>query len=102
MKKLLYSFLFISFFSQAQDNPKWMRYAAISPDGSQIAFTYKGDLYKVSSAGGDAQQLTYHKAHDYMPVWSKDGNQIAFASDRYGNFDIFIIFGCQERKKHKV
>jgi Tol biopolymer transport system component/C-terminal processing protease CtpA/Prc len=26
-----------------------------------------------------------------MPVWSNDGKQIAFASDRYGNFDIFVI-----------
>jgi len=26
-----------------------------------------------------------------MPVWSRDGRQIAFASDRYGNFDVFVI-----------
>jgi Tol biopolymer transport system component len=26
-----------------------------------------------------------------MPVWSKDGKQIAFASDRYGNFDVFTL-----------
>jgi Tol biopolymer transport system component len=26
-----------------------------------------------------------------MPVWSRDGRQIAFASDRYGNFDVFIV-----------
>ena len=74
-----------------QDPPKWMRYPAISPDGSQIVFTYKGDLYLVSSGGGDAKQLTFHEAHDYKPVWSRDGNQIAFASDRYGNFDIFVM-----------
>lgn len=91
MKKLIYSLLFISFIAQAQDDPQWMRYPSISPDGSQIVFTYKGDLYKVSSSGGDAQQLTYHKAHDYMPVWSKNGKQIAFASNRYGNFDVYIM-----------
>ena len=91
MKKLLYSLLFVSFLVQAQDDPKWMRYPAISPDGSEIVFTYKGDLYKVSASGGDAEQLTYHKAHDYMPVWSQDGKQIAFASDRYGNFDIYVM-----------
>ena len=32
-----------------------------------------------------------HEAHDYMPVWSPDGLQIVFASDRYGNFDLFIM-----------
>lgn len=71
--------------------PLWARYPAISPDGSQIAFTYKGDLYVVSAAGGDAVRLTFHQAHDFMPVWSKDGQQIAFASDRFGNFDVFVM-----------
>lgn len=76
---------------QAQDNPNWLRHISISPDGSQIAFTYKGDLYKVSSSGGDATQLTFHTAHDYAATWSKDGSKIAFASDRYGNFDVFVM-----------
>lgn len=75
----------------AQEKPQWMRYPSISPDGTTIAFTYKGDLYRVASTGGNAQQLTYHEAHDYMPQWSKDGKQIAFASDRYGNFDVFVM-----------
>lgn len=33
--------------AHAQDNPLWMRYCAISPDGTSIAFTYKGDIYTV-------------------------------------------------------
>ncbi|MDR1370375.1 MAG: DPP IV N-terminal domain-containing protein [Dysgonamonadaceae bacterium] len=73
------------------DTPLWMRYPAISPDGKEIAFSYKGDIYKVASTGGEAKQLTMHEAHDYMPVWSPDGKNIAFASDRKGNFDIFLI-----------
>lgn len=43
----------------------------------------------VPSDGGDAKQLTFHEAHDYMAVWSRDGKKIVFASDRYGNFDIY-------------
>jgi tricorn protease len=70
---------------------KWLRYSAISPDGSTVVFTYKGDLYRVATTGGSAIPLTLHEAHDYMPVWSKDGKSIAFASDRYGNFDVFVI-----------
>lgn len=91
MKQLLVLFLFISLSVNSQDNPSWMRYSSISPDGTQIAFTYKGDLYKVSSSGGNATQLTFHTAHDYMPVWSNDGSKIAFASNRYGNFDVYIM-----------
>jgi tricorn protease len=75
----------------AQQDALWMRYPAISPDGSQIVFSYKGDLYKVAAAGGNAQPLTLHDAHDSYPIWSRDGKQIAFASDRYGNFDVFVM-----------
>lgn len=83
--------LFSIGFLSAQTAPQWLRYSAISPDGQQIAFTYKGDLYRVPVAGGQAFQLTYHEAHDYMPVWSKDSKQLAFASERYGNFDVYIM-----------
>lgn len=75
----------------AQVTPNWIRYQTISPDGETIVFTYKGDLYSVPTSGGDAKQLTFHKAHDYMPVWSKDGKTLAFASDRYGNFDVYTM-----------
>ncbi len=75
----------------AQNTPLWVRYPSISPDGKVIVFSYKGDLYKVQAAGGDAVPLTLHEAHDYMPVWSRDGKWIAFASDRYGNFDVYVM-----------
>ena len=75
----------------AQTTPEWLRYPAISPDGKTIVFTYKGDLYRVPAAGGTAMPLTLHEAHDFMPVWSHDGKQIAFASDRFGNFDVFLM-----------
>ncbi len=75
----------------AQDDASWMRYPALSPDGQTLAFTYRGDLYRVSAAGGTATQLTQHPAQDYMPVWSHDGTRIAFASDRHGNFDLYVI-----------
>ncbi|MFO0415393.1 MAG: peptidase S41, partial [Bacteroidota bacterium] len=87
---LLASLLCLQFTGFSQE-PLWLRYPSISPDGKTIAFTYKGDLYTVPSSGGRAVALTMHDAHDFMPVWSTDGKTIAFASDRYGNFDIFTI-----------
>ena len=75
----------------ADNVPTWLRYPAISPDGQTIVFAYKGDLYRVPAGGGVAVPLTIHEAHDYMPVWSHDGKSIAFASDRYGNFDVFVM-----------
>lgn len=91
MKPILLFLSFLCLASYAQENPKWMRHAAISPDGKQIAFTYKGDIYTVSTNGGTAKQLTYHNAHDYKAIWNNDGSKIAFASNRYGNFDIFLM-----------
>lgn len=75
----------------SQEEALWLRHPAISPDGRTIVFGYKGDLYKVDAAGGMATPLTIHEAHDMMPVWSRDGKSIAFASDRYGNFDVFVM-----------
>jgi tricorn protease len=69
----------------------WLRYPAISPDGSNIAFSHRGDIMVAPALGGTAVLLTRHPAHDTMPVWSHDGKTIAFASDRYGNFDVFTI-----------
>ena len=89
--RILLLLLIFPTFLFAQTTPKWVRSATISPDGTQIVFTYKGDLYKVPATGGNATQLTYHDAHDYLAVWSKDGTKIAFASDRYGNFDVFTM-----------
>jgi Tol biopolymer transport system component/C-terminal processing protease CtpA/Prc len=76
---------------QAQDRPLWLRYPAISPDGQSILFCYKGDIYKVASSGGQAIPLTISESYEFAPVWSHDGKSIAFASDRYGNFDVFIM-----------
>ncbi len=87
----LFAFSIISFQAFSQNNPLWLRYPAISPDGKSIVFSFKGDLYKVDASGGTAYPLTLHEAHDFMPVWSHDGKKIAFASDRFGNFDVFII-----------
>ena len=93
MKKIVLIALVISLGLQvtAQNNPLWLRYPTISPDGKTIVFSYKGDLYKVASSGGEAIPLTLNEAYDYMPVFSHDGKWLAFASDRYGNFDVYIM-----------
>ena len=88
-KLILFNLLFITL--QVSANDEWMRYSAISPDGTTIAFSYQGDLFTVNVQGGDAKQITSHPAYDYMPVWSNDSKKIAFASNRHGNFDVFLV-----------
>lgn len=77
--------------AQGNDRPKWLVTPAISPDGEQIAFCYMGVLYTVPAGGGVATPLTQGKDYVKNPVWSPDGKIIAYASDRFGNFDIFTI-----------
>ena len=67
------------------------RHPAPSPDGSVVAFSWQGDLWLVPASGGDARRITAHPADERHPVWSRDGQLIAFASDRHGNPDVFVM-----------
>src|SRR5436190_23922224 len=67
------------------------RLPALSPDGQQLAFVYRGDIWLVSSAGGRASALTSHIETDAFPIFSPDARWIAFASKRNGNWDIFAV-----------
>ena len=90
MKKLvLFALLAMAFQLSAQ--PLWMRHNVISPQGDKIAFCYKGDVYVVNATGGKALQITTNAAYDADPVWSPDGKQIAFSTDRNGNFDVYLV-----------
>lgn len=91
--KIIITGVFALFFSGllAQENPLWMRYPSISPDGKNIAFCYKGDIFLVSSDGGKATQLTTHSAYDSRPIWSPDGKTIAFTSTRDGGMDLYTV-----------
>src|SRR5699024_10471697 len=81
-----------SSFGFAQDNiARWLRFPSISPDGQSIVFGYMGNIYKVSADGGVAIPLTMGGAHYTRPVWSHDGQMLAFSSDRYGNFDVYTM-----------
>ena len=64
---------------------------ALSPDGSRIAFRFRGDIWIVPVSGGTAVRITDHIEMDDMPVWSPDGKWVAFTSDRYGSPDVFAI-----------
>lgn len=95
MKKLFFSFAFgLAAAAGFAATPLWMRDVRISPDGTEIVFCYKGDIYKVAAKGGTAFQLTTQASYECSPVWSPDGKTIAFASDRYGNFDVFVMPSC--------
>jgi tricorn protease len=66
---------------------------ARQPDyhGGRIAFTYLGDIWTAGDNGSNPTRLTDHRGHDMSPKFSPDGRWIAFASNRYGNNDVFVV-----------
>lgn len=75
----------------SETDRQWKRYPAISPDGSTLAFAWRGDLWTVPVAGGEARPLTTHEGYEAWPVWAPDSQSLVFASDRHGGLDIFRI-----------
>lgn len=71
--------------STGPQDPAW------SPDGTWIAFSMRGDIWKVPAAGGAAVQLTHGPAYHFEPAWSPDGHRIALSFDSAGNLDIGIV-----------
>lgn len=74
----------------AQDN-LLLRFPALNNNGSQIAFSFQGDIWTVPVSGGRATRLTIHEAYEAYPKYSPDGKEIAFSGARYGNNDLFLI-----------
>ena len=93
------------------DNPAIDRDAAFSADGKRIAFVNQrniddpatSEVYVMDFDGlnsSNLTQLTHNTAGDFQPVFSPDGHRIAFASDRDGDMEIFVMQadGTKERR----
>ena len=91
-KNMLFIFLIaFSLHSFGTDISTFMRFPALHPEGTSIAFSYQGDIWTVPLNGGKATRITLHQAYESNPVWSPNGSQIAFSSNRFGQNDIFIM-----------
>jgi tricorn protease len=63
----------------------------LSPDGQSLLYVERGDIWRVSSKGGLAIRFTSHHASDSQPMYSPDGKQIAFISDRTGSSQVHVM-----------
>ena len=90
-RALIISLILCASISLSATTPLWLRDVKISPDGSRIAFCYKGDIWSVPTGGGTATRLTSQDSYEANPIWSPDGTKIAFASDRNGGLDIYVM-----------
>jgi TolB protein len=79
-------------------------YPDVSPDGRLLAYT-SGHTISLHRSGvqvvqqiwvmnletGTARQLILSNAQDIQPDWSPLGRELAFASDRTGQFEIWVV-----------
>ncbi len=86
---LILLFVSIAFYSNAANDSRLMRYPDIN--NNLIAFVYAGDIWTVSSNGGDAKHLTSHEGMELFPKISPDGKWIAYSAEYSGSRQIYII-----------
>ncbi|HBX50229.1 MAG TPA: protease [Bacteroidales bacterium] len=81
--------IFTVSFVFAQQETKLLRFPAVH--GSQVVFTYAGDLYTVARTGGVARKLTNDEGFEMFAKFSPDGKQIAFTGQYDGNTEIYVM-----------
>src|SRR4051812_1797420 len=60
-------------------------------NAGRVAFSYLGDIWTANEDGTAIHRLTDNIAREVYPRFSPDGKWIAFASNRYGNYDVFVM-----------
>jgi tricorn protease len=71
------------------EDTRMLAQPAISQD--HIAFIYAEDLWLANTDGTSAKRLTIDEGIESNPVFSPDGNLIAFSAQYDGNTDVFIV-----------
>jgi Tol biopolymer transport system component len=76
-------------------SPGDMEWVAISPDGKTVAFDRRDaqtgilDIWMHDLARGTDSRFTFNSKNNRFPVWSPDGNYLAFNSDRSGHQGVY-------------
>lgn len=88
---------------QTKDAGEMIRDAAVSPDGTQVAFGARGEIFIQAVAGGTPLNLTQTPGvHDRSPAWSANGRQLAWLSDASGEYQIFVADPAQRKRPRAI
>lgn len=66
-------------------------FPTFSPDGTQIAFDDRDDIWVMNTDGTSQSNITGSVGHNRDASWSPDGLKIVFASDRSGNWNVWSM-----------
>ncbi|MDR6372899.1 Tol biopolymer transport system component/C-terminal processing protease CtpA/Prc [Chryseobacterium bernardetii] len=93
MKKSIISLLtaFSIIGISAQEKSYFLSSPSLSPDGKTAYFAYDGDIWKADSNGGNASRITALDGEEINPRLSPDGKWLAFSSNQYGNYDVYVM-----------
>ncbi len=75
--------------TSAHAQTKLLRFPAIN--GDRVAFTYAGDLWTASTAGGAATRLTAHPGIEVFAQFSPDGKWLAFTGQYDGDEQVYVV-----------
>lgn len=65
--------------------------AGISPSGARALFGARGDLFTAPAEKGEVRNLTRSQGvRERDPAWSPDGSQVAYWSDRTGEYELYV------------
>ncbi|MFO7998688.1 MAG: PDZ domain-containing protein [Bacteroidales bacterium] len=71
--------------------PTALQNPSLSPTGKRALFEYRGDIFTVPKEHGPWRNITRSPgAADRFPVWSPDGNRIAWFSDESGEYRLMV------------
>lgn len=70
-----------------------------SPDGEQIAFVVRGEIFVMKKDGGQAKSIASHATREQDLVWSPDGKTLVFVSARDGNRDLYAVTSDETEEK---
>ena len=93
MKKIVFTLLSAFAISQvsAQEKVYFTSTPSLSPDAKTVYFSYDGDIWSTDINGGNASRITALEGEEINPRVSPDGKWLAFSSNQYGNYDIYVM-----------
>lgn len=77
--------------AQAEQTPEARLLRFPATNGTEVAFSFAGDLYTAPLTGGEARRLTAHVGNEIFARYSPDGKTLAFSAQYDGNTEVYTL-----------